>query len=98
MTGHMPNGSPDPDADQAEQPPTTESSGQLVPPPRKPPTAIATFASQPEPRPPLPVRRWRSPAGSSDLERAIVRTVDDVLDVLDEVGDAVRETALRLMR
>ena len=78
--------------------PPTESEGQLVPPPRKPPTALTAPASGPDPRRQLPARRWQSPTGHSDVSEAMLRAVDAALDVLDSVGDAVREAALRVAR
>jgi hypothetical protein len=78
--------------------PSTESHGELVPPPRKPPTALTAPASGPDPRRQLPARRWQSPTGHSDISEAMLRAVDAALDTLDAVGDAVRETALRLAR
>lgn len=81
-----------------ELPPATEPAGHLIPPPRKPPTAIAAFASEPEPRPPRPARGWASPARRPTLGGAVVRAIDSMLDVLDAVGDAVRATAGRVAR
>ena len=78
--------------------PSTESEGQLVPPPRKPPTALSAPASGPDPMRQLPARRWQSPTGHSDVSQAMLRAVDAALDVLDSVGDAVREAALRVAR
>jgi hypothetical protein len=78
--------------------PATESEGQLVPPPRKPPTALTAPASGPDPRRQLPARRWQSPTGHSDVSQAMLRAVDAALDALDLVGDAVREAALRVAR
>lgn len=78
--------------------PSTESKGQLVPPPRKPPTAVSAPASGPEPRRALPARRWQSPATRSDVSQAMLRAVDAALDMLDSLGDAVREAAGRISR
>jgi hypothetical protein len=83
-------GLPEPDDAQPATPPT-ETASQLVPPPRKPPTAVAVFSSGPEPRPPRPVARWGGGARVSPL----VGAVNTVLDVLDEIGDAVRAAAIR---
>ena len=77
--------------------PSTETKGELTPPPRKPPTAVAADAADPEPRPPRAVRRWDRPA-RGDLAGAVVRAVDSVLDVLDSIGDSVRTAAERLTR
>jgi hypothetical protein len=75
--------------------PSTESKGQLVPPPRKPPTAVAGPVSGPEPRRDLPVPRMEATA-RSDVSRAMLRAVDTALDMLDSVGDAVRAAAARV--
>ena len=76
--------------------PQTEPKGELIPPPRKPPTAVAADAAEPEPRPPRSVQRWKRPT-RGPVPKAIVRAVDAVLDVLDSVGDAVRAAAGRAM-
>ena len=78
--------------------PSTESKGELVPPPRKPPTVVSAPASGPDPRRQLPARRWPTRTGHSDVSEAMLRAVDTALDVLDSVGDAVREAALRVTR
>jgi hypothetical protein len=86
---------PSDDVDSGELFPATESRGELVPPPRKPPTALMASAATPEPRPPQPVYGWRR---TPTVPGALVRAVDAVLDVLDAVGDSVRATADRLAR
>jgi hypothetical protein len=72
----------------AEDPltPRTEPKGELVPPPRKPPTAVGA----PE-QPPKPPRPLRPGAGDlPDLERPTLRQViERALDVLDAAGDAI---------
>jgi hypothetical protein len=78
--------------------PSTQSEGQLVPPPRKPPTALTAPASGPDPSRQLPARRWQSPTGHSDVSEAMLRAVDATLDTLDSIGDAVRTLALRVAR
>ena len=77
--------------------PPTETKGELTPPPRKPPTAVAADAAEPEPRPPRTVRRWDRPERRG-MPGAVVRAVDAVLDVLDSIGDSIRTTADRLTR
>jgi hypothetical protein len=66
--------------------PTPEPRGDLVPPPRVPPTAVATSAPMPEP---LPSRAWRPP----ELRRrhAALAAIDAALDMLDNAGDAIAE-------
>lgn len=69
--------------------PETQPSGDLVPPPRKPPTAVS---ASPDPAPgekPLAVRAWRRRAPELS---ALGGFVNGVLDVLDAVGDTIAET------
>jgi len=73
--------------------PETAPSGDLSEPPRRPPTAVATSASGPQPRPLRPHRLRRS-ARMSRVEEA----VNTVLDVLDGIGDAVRAAAAKALR
>jgi hypothetical protein len=62
--------------------PVTEPRGALVPPPRRPPTAVDTMAPlPPRPRPPAPRRR-------SLIEVAL----DVLLDRLDVAADFVAHT------
>jgi hypothetical protein len=62
-----------------EYQPPTEPSGALVPPPRVPPTALATV-------PPAPLE-WR---GEHEMElSAFAKFFDATLDVVDEVADSV---------
>jgi len=84
------------DEDAGDVTPPTEPKGALTPPPIKPPTAVAADASEPEPRPPRAIERWNRPASRPRLPRDLVRAVDAVLDVLDTVGDAVREGVRRI--
>jgi hypothetical protein len=70
-----------------ESEPTPEPRGDLVPPPRRPPTAIAT-ATPPPPRPSRPlVRASRAPW----LLRVAGRALTVALDAADRVGDTIRE-------
>ena len=94
---HSPNARP-PSGDEpaGDVSPPTETRGELVPPPRKPPTAVSGPVSDPEPRPPRPSRPWRSPAPRETVPRAVAQAVDAALDVLDAIGDSVREAATRL--
>jgi hypothetical protein len=61
--------------------PPTEPSGALVPPPRVPPTALATLPSFPAPQ----ERRQR---GETDLG-ALARLFDATLDIVDGAADSV---------
>jgi hypothetical protein len=94
MSGeYVPNGWM-PSDDEPEQPfASTQAKGELIPPPRKPPTAIGAAASEPEPRPPRPARGWRPAA--PDLPRPFSQAVNAVFDVLDSIADAVRSWGAR---
>lgn len=85
-----------PDQDAGDVTPPTEPKGELTPPPKKPPTAVAADASEPEPRPRKSIERWHRPQSRPRLPRDLVRAVDAVLDVLDSLGDAVREGVRRI--
>jgi hypothetical protein len=74
--------------------PSTEARGELNPPPRKPPTAVGSAASEPEPRPPRPERGWGIPR-RTNVPRAVAQAVDTVLDMLDSIGDTVRSWGIR---
>jgi hypothetical protein len=65
--------------------PATEPAGSLVPPPRQPPTALASAAAQP-PRPPRRfsepwrVPGWRRPSSLAPALAAIFDALDTVAD------------------
>jgi hypothetical protein len=61
--------------------PEPEASAALVPPPRTPPTALATSAPLP------PIRR--SDDDDRLAPRGLLRLVDSALDALDSLGDRV---------
>ena len=68
-----------------EHGPDTQSSGALNPPPRNPPTALATSAPQPPDQPSasrVPLRR-----------RGLRGVVETVLDRLDTLGDRIADAA-----
>ena len=70
-----------------ETEPTPEPRGDLAPPVRRPPTAVAT-ATPPPPRPPrAPVRTRQAPW----LLRAAGRALTAALDAADLVADTIRE-------
>ena len=94
-----PTGLPPTSDDQSPEPaPVTLTEGQLVPPPRKPPTAISASAADPEPRPPRPLRGRIGGRTGFPIPRDLVRAVDAALDVLDDVGDALRAALGRVAR
>ena len=66
-----------------ERVPDPEPSGALVPPPVRPPTALATAA-------PLPPRRWDDDV--IEARGVLERAVERALDALDRVGDSIAET------
>ncbi len=82
------------DEDWEELFPSTEAKGELIPPPREPPTAVGSATSGPEPRPPRSERGWARPR-RSDLPRAVAQAIDAVLDILDSIGDTVRAWGTR---
>jgi hypothetical protein len=78
-----------------ERIPDTQPSGALVPPPRDPPTAVATGAPLP-PRPPRSSRATTRAAGPSAWVGVARRAVGSALDLLDDAGDRVaRAVGLR---
>jgi len=70
--------------DPADFVPESQPSGSLVPPPRHPPTAIATATPQP-PRPPVSA----VPPEPLSLTRLLRRAIDRALDVADDVADTI---------
>ncbi len=67
-----------------------EPRGALVPPPRVPPTAIATASPSPAPE-----RRPRVVRTNVHGRSALLRAAAVALDVADVMADAVREWATR---
>ena len=67
--------------------PVPEPRDALVPPVRRPPTAVGTATPPPHPSRTTPVRMHRSPW----LLRVLERGVHAALDAADTVGDAIRE-------
>jgi hypothetical protein len=69
--------------------PDTQPAGELVPPPRKPPTAVASAAPDPAPgERPIAVRAWRRTGRPLS---ALGGFVNGVFDVLDSLGDSIAE-------
>ena len=66
--------------------PRPESTGDLLPPTRHPPTAVGLVTPPPPPRPRALPRPRRT-----GLLAALRVGVDAVLDAADTVGDAIRE-------
>jgi hypothetical protein len=64
--------------------PKTDPSGSLEPPPRKPPTAIATAGSGPDPG-----NRGRSVVRVAAAPNAFGRFLKRAFDVIDEAADTV---------
>ena len=65
--------------------PETQTSGALVPPPRVPPTAVATSA-------PLPPREPRRHATSAHTTRSrSVELFATAFDALDRIGDRIAD-------
>jgi hypothetical protein len=74
-----------------ERIPETQPSGALVPPPGKPPGALATSAPLP-PREPRPAR-LSGVRGISIAGRDLRALVDAALDELDQLGDRIAGAA-----
>ena len=71
-----------------ETEPTPEPRGDLTPPVRRPPTAVATATPPPPPRPLRPVpRASRTPW----FLRTAGRALTTALDAADRVADTIRE-------
>jgi hypothetical protein len=71
--------------------PVPEPAGDLTPPPIEPPTAVGAGTPEPAPEPEprsTSVSHQRS-VRLADVPVEIVRAVDRVLDVLDQVGDFI---------
>lgn len=69
--------------------PIPEPRGALVPPHRRPPTAVGVAT----PPPPRPLRPIPHDAGQPWLRRTLGRAIGAALDVADGVGDAIRDAA-----
>ena len=67
--------------------PETQPAGALVPPPRVPPTAVATSA----PLPPRPQRRRETAPAS--IGQSLARALRSALDELDLLGDRIAAAA-----
>jgi len=65
--------------------PETQSSGDLEPPSRKPPTAVGTGAPEPDPED----RRFAIAATTERTPNAFGRFLSRAFDVLDEMADTV---------
>jgi hypothetical protein len=68
--------------------PETQPSGSLDPPRRPPPTAVATSA-------PLPPEPLSGPVRWLPKRTGLGRIIDQALDVLDAIGDSVRDALVR---
>ena len=67
--------------------PDTQSQGDLDPPSRKPPTAVAGAAPSPSPgERPLAVRAWRQRPPT-----LVASAISTIFDVLDLIGDTIAE-------
>ena len=79
-----------PEPSTPDESPPTEPSGELVPPPRKPPTAISGPV---EPSfPPSPrrfIEAWRQPGWRG--QSRLARLTNELFDALDGVADRVAE-------
>jgi len=79
-----------PEWDAPDESPPTEPRGELVPPPRKPPTAISGPVEGPfPPRPRRFVEAWRQPGWRG--QSRLTRLTNEFFDALDGVADRVAE-------
>ncbi|HEY2376010.1 MAG TPA: hypothetical protein VGH98_08560 [Gemmatimonadaceae bacterium] len=79
-----------PDAFSADDTPPTQSQGALVPPPRKPPTAVSADADSSFPFNPRRFRdAWRQPGWQG--KSRVARLATEFFDALDEAADRIAE-------
>jgi hypothetical protein len=74
--------------------PEPEPGGDLVPPPRVPPTALAASTPEPgdvEPRRTRALARFEAGLPPVPGRASLARTIDAALDALDVAGDAIAE-------
>src|SRR5436309_4567342 len=78
-----------PESLSADDAPPTETQGGLVPPPRKPPTAIGAAAESFPPNPARFREPWRRPGWGQRTLFAQLAT--EIFDTLDAIGDRIAE-------
>jgi len=74
--------------------PEPEPRGDLVPPPRTPPTAVGAATPDPDDEAPRRIRalaRFEAGLRPAPQRARFARTIDAALDALDVAGDAIAE-------
>jgi len=69
----------------------TQAKGELVPPARRPPTAVGTDAPPPPPREPLGLRQRRPPAPSRPVLFELIQTIRAAVGAMLDIADAAAE-------
>lgn len=90
--GECPTG---PESSSTSDSPPTQTEGALVPPPRKPPTAIGAAAESFPPNPARFSEPWRRPGWRHRTRFAQIAT--EIFNTLDAIADRIAEE-LRLRR
>ena len=80
---------PRPPEEELERP--TQAKGELVPPARRPPTAVGTDAPPPPPREPVGLRQRRTPAPSRPVLFEVIRTIRAAVGAMLDIADAAAE-------
>ena len=86
---------PGPESFSADDSPPTQAEGALVPPPRKPPTAVGAAAESFPPNPARFSEPWRRPGWAHRTRFAQLAT--EIFNTLDAIADRIAE-GLRLRR
>lgn len=84
-----------PESSSPDDSPPTQTEGALVPPPRKPPTALGAAAESFPPNPARPSESWRRPGWRHRTPFAQLAT--EIFNTLDAIADRIAEE-LRLRR
>ena len=78
-----------PESFSGDEPPPTQTEGALVPPPRKPPTAVGAAAESFPPNPARFSEPWRRPGWGHRTRFAQLAT--QIFDTLDAIADRIAE-------
>lgn len=84
-----------PESSSMDESPATQTEGALVPPPRKPPTAVGAAAESFPPNPARFSEPWRRPGWAHRTRFAQLAT--EIFNTLDAIADRIAEE-LRLRR
>lgn len=80
---------PKPPEEELERP--TQAKGELVPPGRRPPTAVGTDAPPPPPREPVRLPQRRTPASSRPVLFELIQTIRAAVGAMLDIADAAAE-------